>query len=144
MKTSNLHPLFLTAVLGLFLLAGPAAKADEKDKASGKIREISASGNVRVYLTIGDDEKISVVGKYDESNSDIQLEDGQLSIASTATEEFTVVVTVRHLDALEADGQAYIQSLNDLEIASENVHVYDDATIQLKTDDGDLFLYNVR
>jgi hypothetical protein len=98
------------------------------------INEIEIHGNVQVYLTSGNENKVKVYNDYYAQNAMVQDENGVLRITSYNTEKLVVWVTVNDLSKVSAYDNATIKSFGKLSAIALDVKLFDNASAKLDMD----------
>lgn len=114
MKTKILS---ITAILLLVLTLGNKtfAATQNNDNTTvltniSNISKIEVHGNVQLYLTSGDADKVKVYDSYYSQNALVQEQDGVLRISSYKADKLVVWVTVNDLRSLSAFDNAVVET----------------------------------
>src|SRR5471030_2395497 len=136
MKTTILTAaLALTIVLGISRSA--YAATGEKTEVStvltgvSNISEIEVHGNVQLYLTSANDEKVKVYNNYYAEDALVQEQDGILRISSYSAEKLVVWVTVNDLSKLSVFDNAKVTSFGQFSAIDLDVNLYNHGVAQL-------------
>jgi hypothetical protein len=136
MKTTILTAaLALTVVLGISRSA--YAATGEKTEVStvltgvSNISEIEVHGNVQLYLTSANDEKVKVYNNYYAEDALVQEQDGILRISSYSAEKLVVWVTVNDLSKLSVFDNAKVTSFGQFSAIDLDVNLYNHGVAQL-------------
>lgn len=97
-----------------------------------KINKIEVRGNVEVYVSDGDTDKVKVYNKYYAESALVQSRNGVLRISSYAGEKLVVWVTVNDLRSIEAYDNASVKSFGKLSKIELDVNLHNGATADLK------------
>ncbi|MBU2374996.1 MAG: DUF2807 domain-containing protein, partial [Bacteroidetes bacterium] len=142
----------LYVVLFILIIVSGTQKvmASENNKALTVLNEktpiynIFAKGNVRVFISQGEEQEIKVGNNYYAQNALTQVEGGTLRISSFEKEKLTVWVTVKDLRSIEAYDHALVYSLNQFRaidfkvtLGNQAVAVLDVQAFDLTTDISD-------
>lgn len=98
------------------------------------VNKIEIRGNVQVYLSSGNDEKVKVYNRYYAEDAFVQNQDGTLKIASYGNEKLVVWVTVKDLHDLNVYDNAEVRSFGKLSAIDLNVSLHDNAVANLNVD----------
>lgn len=99
-----------------------------------KINKIEIHGNVELYVSDGDSDKVKVYNKYYAENALVQSKNGVLRISSYTTEKLVVWVTANDLRAINAYDNAEVKSFGNLSNIELDVNLHNLATADLKLD----------
>ncbi|HEK20788.1 MULTISPECIES: GIN domain-containing protein [unclassified Mucilaginibacter] len=99
-----------------------------------KINKIEVRGNVELYVSDGDTDKVKVYNKYYAESALVQSRNGVLRISSYAGEKLVVWVTVNDLRFIEAYDNASVTSFGKLSKIELDVNLHNGATADLKLD----------
>jgi len=141
MKTKILS---IMAILGLVLVMAGSGKAESlRGTASAlstvlpdisNFSKIEARGNVEVYLTSGDVNRVKVYSNYYSENALVQNDNGVLRITSYKPEKLVVWVIVKDLREVALYDNAVVNSFGKLGALELNVNLHDNALANLKLD----------
>jgi Putative auto-transporter adhesin, head GIN domain len=98
------------------------------------ISEIEVHGNVQVFLTTGDEQKVKVYNNYYNEDALVQEQNGVLRITSYNTEKLVVWVTVSDLSSLSAYDNAEVKSFGKFSAIDLKVTLHNHALAQLNMD----------
>jgi hypothetical protein len=98
------------------------------------ISEIEVHGNVQVYLTTGNEDKVKVYDNYYAENALVQEQNGVLRITSYTTDKLVVWVTVNNLSKLSVYDDARVKSFGKFSTLNLDVDLHDHALAQLDMD----------
>ena len=139
MKTTILTAaIALSAVLGISSSA--SAATGSKTEVStvltdvNNISAIEVHGNVQLYLTTGDEDKVKVYNNYYAESALVQEKNGTLRITSYNTEKLVVWVTVNSLSKLSAFDNAVVKSFGKFSAIDLAVTLHNHALAQLDMD----------
>ena len=99
-----------------------------------KINEIEIHGNVQVYLTSDNEDKVKVYNNYYADNALVQEQNGVLKITSYSTEKLVVWVTVSNLAKLSVFDDAEVRSFGKFSAIDVDVNLHNNAVAQLGLD----------
>jgi WD40 repeat protein len=99
-----------------------------------RINKIEIRGNVEVFVSAGNDEKIKVYNNYYAENALVQNHNGTLRIASYNAEKLVVWVTAADLRNISVYDNAEVRSFGKLSAIELDVNLYDRATANLDLD----------
>ena len=136
MKTQILT-IFTALVLSTGITATTYAATAKSENNIGEvsaINKIEVHGNVEVFISDGDFDKVEVNNKYYADNAVMRGRDGVLSITSYNTEKLVVWVTANDLRSVTAYDNAEIRSFGKLSAIEFNVDLYNNATAKLDLD----------
>jgi len=141
MKTKILS---IMAILGLVLVMAGSGKAESLRGTASTIStvladvsdfsKIEARGNVEVYLTSGDVNRVKVYSNYYSENALVQNDNGVLRITSYKPEKLVVWVIVKDLREVALYDNAVVNSFGKLGALELNVNLHDNAMANLKLD----------
>jgi hypothetical protein len=98
------------------------------------VSKIEVRGNVEVFVTSGNDEKVKVYNRYYAEDAFVQNQDGTLKIAAYGSEKLVVWVTVSDLRDINVYDNAEVRSFGKLSAIDLNVNLHDNATANLDVD----------
>lgn len=98
------------------------------------LNKVKVSGNVEVCLIQADNESYSIYDAANFADAKISMEGDQLNISSSSTERLNVVVRVTGITSIEANGNATVRSLNQLESSEIKVNLNDRSIASLNID----------
>jgi len=98
------------------------------------ISEIEVHGNVQLFLTTGDEDKVKVYNDYYNENALVQEQKGTLRITSYSSEKLVVWVTVNSLSKLSAFDNAVVKSFGKFSAIDLKVTLHNHALAQLDMD----------
>lgn len=98
------------------------------------ISEIEVHGNVQVYLTSGDQDKVTVYNNYYGQNALVQEEKGILRITSYNTDKLVVWVTAGSLSKVSAYDNAEVRSFGKFSAIDLSVNLHNRALALLDMD----------
>ena len=130
----------LTVLAFVVIIISSSKKVKAADKAVvvtelkdvKQINRIVAMGNVEVFITQGIEEGLKVYDKYYAKNALVQWEAGELRISSFDRKKLTVAVTVNSLSSIEASGDAFVRTMNELSAINLDIQLKDNATARLE------------
>ncbi|MBL4678760.1 MAG: DUF2807 domain-containing protein [Mucilaginibacter sp.] len=99
-----------------------------------KINKIEIHGNVELYVSDGDSDKVKVYNKYYAENALVQSQNGALRISSYGDQKLVVWVTANDLQAIAAYDNAEVKSFGNLSKIELDVKLYNNAKADLKLD----------
>jgi hypothetical protein len=139
MKTAILTAaLAITAILGIsrsaYAAIGEKAEVSTTLTGISNISEIEVHGNVQLYLTTGNDEKVKVYNNYYAEDALVQEQDGVLRITSYTAEKLVVWVTVSDLSKLSVFDNAKVTSFGKFSAIDLDVNLYNHGVAQLNMD----------
>ncbi len=139
MKTTILSAaIALTTLLGISSAAFAATTDSTKTTTvlSGvkNFDALEVHGNVEVYLTSGNDDKVVAYNNYYGEDALVQEENAVLRITSYNAEKLVVWVTVKDLSKLSVYDNAEVKSFGDFTAIDLNVNLYNRALAQLNID----------
>lgn len=98
------------------------------------ISEIEVRGNVQLYLTSDNKDKVKVSNDYYTDGALVQEHDGILRITSYATEKLVVWVSVNNLSKLSVFDNAVVKSFGKFSAIDLDVNLHNTALAQLDMD----------
>jgi len=134
-KTILTAAIALTTVFGISLSA--SAITGSKTEISTTLTEVSninqieARGNVQLYLTTGNQDKVTVYNNYYADNALVQQQNGALRITSYAADKLVVWVTVNDLSKLSAFDGAQVKSFGKFSALDLTIDLHNNAFAQL-------------
>ncbi|WP_139112927.1 GIN domain-containing protein [Mucilaginibacter sp. PPCGB 2223] len=138
MKTISLS---IATVLLFILSLGNTAKAAVKNSNIATVlsevnnfTNIEVNGNVELYVSTGEANKVKVYDSYYNQNALVQEQNGTLRISSYKAEKLVVWVTVADLRSISATDNAVIKSFGKLSSIDFKLNLKDKATAQLDLD----------
>jgi hypothetical protein len=139
MKTTILTAaLALTVVLGVsrFAYAATGGKTEVSTTLTGvsNISEIEVHGNVQLYLTSANEERVKVYNNYYAEDALVQEQDGVLRITSYSAEKLVIWVTVNDLSKLSVFDNAKVTSFGQFSAIDLDVNLYNHGVAQLNMD----------
>jgi hypothetical protein len=99
-----------------------------------RINKIEVRGNVEVFVSDGNDEKVKVYDEYYAKNAFVQNQDGVLRISSYNNQKLVVWVTASDLRNITAYDNAEVKSFGKLSEIDLAVELHDNATATLDLD----------
>ncbi|QXV67408.1 DUF2807 domain-containing protein [Mucilaginibacter sp. 21P] len=99
-----------------------------------KINKIEIHGNVELYVSDGDSDKVKVYNKYYAESALVQSQNGVLRISSYADQKLVVWVTANDLRAITAYDNAEVRSFGNLSKIELDVKLYNSAKADIKLD----------
>jgi hypothetical protein len=99
-----------------------------------KINKIEIHGNVELFVSDGDSDKVKVYNKYYAENALVQSQNGVLRISSYTDQKLVVWVTAADLQAIAAYDNAEVKSFGNLSKIELDVKLYNSAKADLKLD----------
>ena len=128
----------LSVVFGIsrsaYATAGKKAEVSTVLTNVSKIGGIEVHGNVQLYLTSGDEDKVKVYNNYYADNALVQEQNGVLKITSYGSEKLVVWVTAANLLKLTVFDDAEVKSFGKLSTMDLDVTLHDNATAKLDMD----------
>jgi hypothetical protein len=100
------------------------------------INQIEVHGNVELYITSGESDKVKVYDSYYNQNALVQEQNGTLRIASYKNEKLVVWVTVNNLHAISAYDDASVNSFGKFSALELNLSLNNNATANFDMDCG--------
>ncbi|MGZ3871999.1 MAG: GIN domain-containing protein [Mucilaginibacter sp.] len=137
MKTTILTAaIALSAVFGI---SGSVSAASTTETAIvltevKNINEIEVHGNVQLFLTTDNEDKVKVYNDYYNENALVQEKNGVLRITSYGSEKLVVWVTVSNLSKLTAFDNAVVKSFGQFSAIDLKVTLHNHALAQLNMD----------
>ncbi len=119
--------------LTMTALTGKANDAITKLTDIKDISKINATGNVKVYISEGATEGVTVYNEYYSNSALVQEDNGELNITSFDSEQLEIWVQVNKLTRIEAGGNAEIKSLGKFTALELSVELNDSASADLNT-----------
>jgi hypothetical protein len=98
------------------------------------VDKISVSGNVEVFVKLGDQQSITVYDNYYGKNALTQIEDGTLRISSYEDKKLAVWVTITNLKSIEAFDQAQVFGINEFNLLDLNITLGNEAIANINVD----------
>ena len=98
------------------------------------ISEIEVHGNVQLFLTTDNEDKVKVYNDYYNENALVQEKNGVLRITSYSSEKLVVWVTVSNLSKLTAFDNAVVKSFGKFSAIDLDVTLHNHALAQLDMD----------
>jgi hypothetical protein len=95
------------------------------------ISEIEVRGNVQLYLTSSNEDKVKVADDYYTDGALVQEHDGILRITSYATEKLVVWVSVNNLSKLSVFDNAVVKSFGKFSAIDLDVNLHNNALARL-------------
>jgi hypothetical protein len=138
MKTKILS--IVTILLVVFSVSSKTFAANKNNDSAtiltdvANINKIEIHGNVQLYVTTGETDKVKVYGDYYGQNALVQEQNGVLRISSYKTEKLVVWVTVNDLREISAYDNATVESFGKLSSLELNVSLNDKASAILDVD----------
>jgi hypothetical protein len=137
-KTILTAAIALSAVLGISSSAS-AATGNKTEVSTlltdvSNISQIEVHGNVQLYLTTGDEEKVKVYNNYYAESALVQEKNGILRITSYNAEKLVVWVTVNSLSKLSAFDNAEVKSFGKFSAIDLTVTLHNHVLAQLDMD----------
>jgi len=136
--------IILTATITISSLLGISnttyAKTLNKDEVTTMLTntknfsEIEVHGNVQVYLTSGEENKVKVYDNYYAKDALVQSDNGVLRITSYTAHKLVVWVTINDLSKLSVFDNAEVKSFGKLSAIDINVDLHNQALVQLDMD----------
>ncbi|MFD0792238.1 GIN domain-containing protein [Mucilaginibacter litoreus] len=99
-----------------------------------RINKIEIRGNVELYVSDGESDKVKVYNKYYSESALVQSQNGVLRISSYNDQKLVVWVTAADLRAIAAYDNAEVKSFGKLSKIELDVNLYDAATVTLNLD----------
>lgn len=99
-----------------------------------KINKIEIHGNVEVYVSTGESDKVKVYNKYYAESAVVQNQNGTLRISSYGKQKLVVWVTAADLRAITAYDNAEVKSFGRIASLDLKVDLNDNALAQLNID----------
>ncbi|MCR8559350.1 DUF2807 domain-containing protein [Mucilaginibacter sp. BJC16-A38] len=139
MKTSLLTIAIAIATTFGFSKSTFAATGNNTEESTvltnvNNITEIEIHGNVELYLSSGDADRVKVYNKYYSDNALVQDENGVLRITSYTTQKLKVWVTVAQLQKLSVYDNADVRSFGKFSAIELDVKLYNTASAKLNMD----------
>jgi hypothetical protein len=129
----------IAAILGLaFGTANLSKAAVNNDDAAvvltnvSKINKIEIHGNVEVFVSAGNEDKVKVYNHYYAENALVQSQNGVLRISSYTAEKLVVWVTANQLQSISAYDNAAVESFGKLSGIALDVDLHNHATAKLE------------
>jgi len=144
MKTITLS--IATALLLILSVGNPAHATVKSNNIETVLSEVSSfnsievNGNVELYVSTGDANKVKVYDSYYNQNALVQEQNGVLRISSYKAEKLVVWVTVADLHSISASDNAVIKSFGKLSAIDFKLNLKDKATAQLDLDVNNAFI----
>jgi hypothetical protein len=134
--------LSIAAILLTVLSINTKTFATVKDDANvttmltniSKINQIEVHGNVELYVTSGDNDKVKVYNNYYNQNALVQQQNGILRISSYKAEKLVVWVTGSELRSLSAYDNASVKSFGKVSGIDLDITLNNSATATLDLD----------
>jgi hypothetical protein len=129
-----------TAILLVTGIAANTKAATAKDESATVLTGISAiskievHGNVRLYISDGENDQVKVYNKYYAESALVQSSDGVLRISSYNTEKLVVWVKAADLRSVSAYDNAEVKSFGDLSKIEFEVDLHNNASAKLSLD----------
>jgi hypothetical protein len=98
------------------------------------ISEIEVRGNVQLYLSDGNTDKVKVYNNYYSENALVQDQNGVLRITSYGTEKLVVWVTVSQLAKLSAFDNVEVKTFGKLSSLDLEVKLFNNASAKMNVD----------
>lgn len=137
-KTILTAAIALTSVFGIGLSANAAtgSKAEISTTLTqvSNISQIEVRGNVQLYLTTGNHDKVTVYNNYYADNALVQQKNGVLRITSYAADKLVVWVTVNDLSKLSAFDGAQVKSFGKFSALDLAIDLHNNAFARLDMD----------
>jgi len=138
MKTITLS--IATAILLVLSVGNPAHAAVKSSTIETVLSEVSSfnsievNGNVELYVSTGEANKVKVYDSYYNQNALVQEQNGVLRVSSYKAEKLVVWVTVADLQSISASDNAVVKSFGKLSAIDLKLNLKDKATAQLDLD----------
>ncbi|MCX2573641.1 GIN domain-containing protein [Pedobacter sandarakinus] len=141
--TKTLFAVALTAVVFTssafaHAIEVPVVK-ENKAAAVASFNKIWVSGNVKLILTQGDDQKVEGTSNYDAAKTSVTSDGKTLFINSMEAGQVTLNVTVKDLTRIEAYGQSVVLTSNNFDVKYLQLFLNQSATAKIKTTAGSLY-----
>jgi hypothetical protein len=98
------------------------------------VNKIEIRGNVEVFVSNGNDEKVKVYNHYYAEDAFVQNQNGTLKIASYGSEKLVVWVTVNDVHDINVYDNAEVRSFGKLSALELNVNLHDNAIANLNVE----------
>ncbi|MBE5317733.1 DUF2807 domain-containing protein [Pedobacter sp. MR2016-19] len=145
MKTlaKTLFAAALTAVVftssAMATLAAEPVKTETKTASLSTFNRIWVSGNVKIVLTQGEEQKVAGASNYNAAKTSVTTDGKTLFINSLETSQVTLNITVKDLERIEAYGQSVVVTNNNFDVKYLQLFLGQSATAKIKTTAGSLY-----
>jgi hypothetical protein len=129
-----LTAVVLTSSTMVTFATEPTSKATLTSASAVKtFNKIWVSGNVKIVLTQGENQKVVGLDNYDASKTSVKSEGQTLYINSTEKGQVTLNITVKDLQRVEAYGQSQVVTSNNFDVENLQLFLNQSATASIKT-----------
>lgn len=116
-----------------------AADSTEVVTVKNNFNKIWVSGNVKIVLTQGKKEGVSVDNQFNPEKTSISSVGQTLYVNTTETEQVTILVSVKDLQRIQAAGNAEVVTANKLDVKYLQVFLSQSAKAKINTRAGSLY-----
>lgn len=140
-KTILTAAIAISALLGITGAASAAIVSQTEVSTMvpnvSRISQLEVHGNVKVYLTTGNEDRVKVYDNYYANDALVQEQNGVLRITSYNADQLVVWVTVSDLSKLSVFDNAEVATFNKFSTIDLVVNIHDKASAQLDMDASD-------